>query len=55
MGDFMPIYVLDDEAGFFGRLTEIYWFTIMFVGYPILAITEWVHWEIYGKGPRRKR
>lgn len=55
MGDFMPIYVLEEKSGLLGRFVELYWLTIMFIGYPFFAIFEWIHWEIYGNGPRRKK
>lgn len=55
MGDIMPIYALDEDCGFFGKVTELFWLTIMFMGFPIFNIFEWIHWEIYGEGPRKKK
>lgn len=55
MGFDMPIYVLDDKSGFWMRTVELFWLTIMFMGWPIFDIINWLHWEIYGQGPRRKR
>lgn len=53
MEDILPIFVLNEQQGLKGRLVDIYWLIIMFVGYPLYWIIEWVHWETFGKGPRR--
>lgn len=54
MGDCMPIYVLDEKKSFWARFIDLYWIGIMFIGYPIFLIFEWIFWEVYGTGPRRK-
>lgn len=51
--DFMPIYAVDEKKGFFGKCAELHWLTVMFLGYPIFVIYEWIHWEMYGSGPKR--
>lgn len=50
----MPIYVLEKNSGILKQTIDLYWLCIMFLGYPIVAIFEWIHWEIYGSGPKRK-
>lgn len=50
-----PIYVFDESSGFCGRICEIYWFSIMFIGYPCYLIIEWIAWEIKGKRSFGKR
>jgi hypothetical protein len=54
IGDYMPIYVLDEKKSFCGRFVDLYWITIMFIGYPVFLIFEWIFWEINGKGPVKK-
>ena len=49
----MTIHYLDENASFPERLTEIFWITIMYIGFPIFNIFEWIHWEIHGKGPKK--
>ena len=34
---------------------ELFWATVMFVFLPISNIMEWIHWELYGKGPRNEK
>lgn len=53
-GIFVPSYVFTENRNFWLRLSEIYWVAIMFTGYPFFSLCEWIHWEIYGKGPRKK-
>lgn len=50
----MTIHYLDPNAGLIERLNEIFWITILYIGYPIFNIIEWMHWEIHGHGPRKE-
>lgn len=52
--DIMPFYILGANKSLLTKTSEIYWVAIMFIGYPFFCLSEWIHWEIYGKGPRRK-
>jgi hypothetical protein len=52
--DLMPFYILGTNQSVATRCSELYWVAIMFIGYPLFAICEWIHWEIYGIGPRKK-
>ena len=50
----MTIHYMDPEAGFKEKLIEIFWIGVLHIGFPIFNIFEWMHWEIYGKGPRKE-
>jgi hypothetical protein len=50
----MTIHYLDPEASFMEKVIEIFWIAILHIGFPIFSIFEWMHWEIYGHGPRKE-
>jgi len=50
----MTIHYMDPEASFTQKIIEIFWIGVLHIGYPIFSIFEWMHWEIYGKGPRKE-
>jgi hypothetical protein len=51
-GEAMTIHYMQ-HANLKELLVETFWIMIMYMGFPILSIFEWLHWEIYGKGPRK--
>ena len=51
----MTIHYMDPNAKFTEKLTEIFWVAILHIGFPIFSIFEWMHWEIYGRGPRKQK
>jgi hypothetical protein len=51
----MPLYYHDKTLTFWQLCWEYWWYMIMFLGFPIISIIEWIHWEIYGKGVRKKK
>jgi len=53
-GKNMTIHYLDNNATFLERLTEIFWIAIMYIGFPLFSIVEWIRWEIYGHGPKKE-
>ena len=50
----MAINHTKKNASFFQGLTGIFWFAMLYIGFPISSILQWLHWEINGKGPRKK-
>jgi hypothetical protein len=51
----MSIYYRKDDATWLEQGAEFFWFTIMYIGFPVITILEWLHWEMYGKGPRKAK
>lgn len=45
---------MDKNASTMQKIIEIFWIVILNLGYPIFIIFEWLHWEMYGKGPTKK-
>jgi hypothetical protein len=50
----MNIHYMDKDATTMEKIVEIFWITILHIGYPFFTIFEYLHWEIYGKGPTKK-
>lgn len=51
----MQIYYIDANATVREKIVDLFWIAIMFIGFPFINIVEWIHWEIYGHGPRKQR
>lgn len=51
----MSINYRKDDVAWPKHGADFFWFTVMYIGLPIMTIFEWIHWELYGKGPRKSK
>lgn len=44
--ELFPVHLLDKDAGIFKKSFEIFWMIIAVFGNSILAIINWIYWEL---------